>query len=131
MYCDDFSKKSGVNVDFEVDGIDQFSLDSDIEINIYRLIQEGLNNIRKHAHAGQAKIKLAGDFPNIILRIEDDGIGFDVEERKNSIDGQKRMGLRSMSERVNLLEGQMDVQSSLGNGTKIIIKFPLQGKKAG
>jgi PAS domain S-box-containing protein len=126
MYCDDFSEKSGVDVDFKASGIDQFKLDSDTKINLYRLTQEGLNNIRKHAGADRATIKLVGAFPHVILRIEDDGIGFDVAERRRFADREKRMGLRSMSERVNLLQGRITVQSRPMKGTKIKIKIPLQ-----
>jgi signal transduction histidine kinase len=131
MYCDDFSEKSGVQVDFTAAGIDNFNLNSDIEIHIYRLVQEGLNNIRKHADARRAVVKLVGSFPHIILRIKDDGKGFDVAERARSPASQKRMGLRSMAERVNLLNGQMTVQSRPMQGTKIDIKFPFQEKTHG
>jgi signal transduction histidine kinase len=99
-------------------------LDLDTGIHVYRLVQEGLNNIRKHADAGQAAIKLVGSFPNIILRIEDDGKGFDVQARERAIDNEKRMGLRSMKERVILLQGQMAIQSHSRNGTRIFITFP-------
>jgi PAS domain S-box-containing protein len=131
MYCDDFSEKSGVQVDFTSAGIDNFTLDPDIQIHIYRLIQEGLNNIRKHADASRAVVKLVGSFPNIILRIKDNGKGFDVAERARSSDSRKRMGLRSMAERVNLLNGRMTVESRPMQGTKIDIKFPYQEKPYG
>ena len=81
MYCEEFAEKSGLKVDFQATGMSALRLDFDTEMNLYRLVQEGLNNIRRHAAAGQAIVKLVGTYPNIILRIEDDGKGFDVEER--------------------------------------------------
>jgi hypothetical protein len=63
-----------------------------LEINIYRLIQEGLNNIRKHADANHVKIVLIASYPNILLRIQDDGKGFDVKDRESELNGTKRMG---------------------------------------
>lgn len=131
MYCDEFAEKSGVKVNLEPIGMSNFSLDCDTELNLYRLIQEGLNNIRKHAHAGQASVKLVGTYPNIILRIEDNGRGFDLQERMRTVDRQRRMGLRSMAERVSLMQGKMTIQSQPMKGTHIFIKIPYQEKKHG
>ena len=105
-------------------------MDSFVEINLYRLLQEGLNNVRKHADAGRVIVKLVGVYPNIILRIEDDGKGFDVQAREEALDSEKRMGLRSMRERVNLLQGKMTIQSRPMQSTKVLIHFPFnRGKK--
>jgi PAS domain S-box-containing protein len=131
MYCEEFAEKSGLKVDFQATGMSALRLDFDTELNLYRLIQEGLNNIRKHAVAKKATVKLVGTYPNIILRIEDDGKGFDVEERARSIDSEKRMGLRSMDERVCLIQGEMQIKSQPMKGTRIFIKFPYQEKRHG
>lgn len=125
MLCEDFSKKTDIDVDFNSAGIEKLDLDMDTEINLYRLIQEGLNNIRKHADALIVSIRLVSSFPKIILRIQDNGKGFNVKERLAAAINEKRMGLRSMQERVNLLEGQMTVQSFLNKGTKISIEIPI------
>ncbi|MBU0768106.1 MAG: PAS domain S-box protein [Proteobacteria bacterium] len=129
IYCEEFSQNSGLKVDFQSAGIDQLNMDADTEIHLYRLVQEGLNNVRKHADAGLATVKLISASPNIILRIEDDGKGFDVKARELALDSGKRMGLRSMKERVNLLQGQMTIESRLNNGTKIFIRFPGKERK--
>jgi PAS domain S-box-containing protein len=76
--CDEFSDHTGIEVDFVSTGIETLKNNSFLEINIYRLIQEGLNNIRKHAHASQVKVVLLASYPNMILRIQDNGKGFDV-----------------------------------------------------
>ena len=131
MYCEEFAEKSGLKVDFLATGVSALRLNFDTEMNLYRLIQEGLNNIRKHAAASLATVKLVGAYPNIILRIEDDGKGFDLEERARTADSEKRMGLRSMAERVSLMQGEMTIQSQPMKGTQIIIKFPFQENKRG
>ena len=131
QYCDDFSEDNGINVDFHSAGMKDLQLDFDIEINLYRLIQEGLVNIKKHAAASHVTIRLVAAFPNIILRIDDDGIGFDVQKRMATITKEKRMGIRSMEERAKLLKGEMEIQSKPDQGTKISIKFPYKGKKHG
>jgi len=128
IYCDEFYENSGVKVDFQSAGITKLNFDSNTEIHLYRLVQEGLNNIRKHAHAKRATIKMVGAFPNIILRIEDDGKGFDVKAREFKLDKEKRMGLRSMKERVKLLQGRMTIQSRPTKGTKIFITYPFKDK---
>ncbi len=124
QYCEDFSQDNGLNVHFSALGMENLKLDFDTEINLYRLIQEGLNNIKKHADASQSTIRLLATFPHIILRIEDDGQGFDVKERLSAAQQEKRMGLRSMEERVNLLGGKMKIYSQLSKGTRIFIEVP-------
>ena len=124
QYCEEFSEKTGLNVDFTFAGMDGLKLDFNTEINLYRLVQEGLNNTWKHADASHVTIRLAAAHPNIILRINDDGKGFDVKERLANALNEKRMGLRSMEERVHLLQGDIEIQSQPMQGTKISIKFP-------
>lgn len=129
--CEDFSQKFKVPVDFYSAGIKELKLDFDTAINIYRMIQEGLNNIRKHARTDNAIIRLVASSPNIILRIEDDGQGFDVANRLSTALKEKRMGLSSMEERASLLGGKMDIKSRIGRGTRILIEIPWQEKENG
>jgi signal transduction histidine kinase len=131
QYCDDFSEDNGINVDFHSAGMKDLKLDFDTEINLYRLIQEGLTNIKKHAGADHVTIRLVAAFPNIILRIKDNGRGFNLQERLANITKEKRMGIRSIEERVKLLQGEMEIQSRPMQGTKISIKLPYKDKKSG
>ncbi|MFO7971067.1 MAG: hypothetical protein R6U40_04875, partial [Desulfobacterales bacterium] len=85
---------------------------------------EALWNIKKHADASSAALKMVASFPYIILRIEDDGKGFNIKNRMGSAIKEKRMGLRSMEERVCLLNGEMKIQSRPAEGTKICIEVP-------
>jgi PAS domain S-box-containing protein len=125
IYCEEASEKGKLKVDFQSAGMSVFDLDKNTEIHIYRLFLEGLSNIRRHADADQASIRLLGSSPNIILRIEDNGRGFDVKEQELNSAATKRMGILSMQERVNLLGGQMTIQSQPMKGTRILIKIPL------
>jgi PAS domain S-box-containing protein len=131
QYCDDFSQMWSIPIDFQAAGLKNLELDCGIQINIYRLVQEGLTNVRKHAAASRVTMTLAAAFPNIVLRIEDNGRGFDVQKRAAAADQEKRMGLRSMQERVILLNGEMKLQSKPGRGTKVAIKLPFGEKKRG
>jgi PAS domain S-box-containing protein len=131
QFCEDFTQMWGVPVDFQSAGLKNLKLDHNIQINLYRLVQEGLTNIRKHAAASRVTVKLAAAFPNIIIRIEDNGRGFDVQKRAAAVGQEKRMGLRSMQERVKLMNGEMKLQSKPGQGTKVSIKLPIVEKKSG
>jgi signal transduction histidine kinase len=124
QFCEDFSEKTGVRVDFQSAGIGDLNLNYNTRINLYRLLQEGLNNVRKHADASNAKIRLISSFPNVILRIYDDGKGFDLKERLAKTSREKRMGLSSMEQRAAILMGRIDIESSPGKGTKVVIKIP-------
>lgn len=129
-YCNDFSEKNEMEVNFVAAGMDDLKLDFDTKINLYRLVQEGLNNIKKHAEAEHANIRMVASYPNIILRIEDDGKGFDVEQRFVAALNERRMGLQSMKERVNLLEGKMKIQSRPKQGTRIFVEVPYKSALA-
>ena len=124
QYCEDFSAKNNIKVDFFSVGIDGLKLDFDTKIATYRLIQESLNNIKKHADATHAAIRLIASFPNIILRVEDNGKGFNIQKYSDSVINKKHMGLLSMEERVSFLAGKMKIESSIRQGTKILIEIP-------
>ena len=125
QYCEDFSEKFGLSIDFLPVDMDGVRPDEKITINFYRIVQESLNNVRKHANAHQVIVKLSAAPPDIRLQIEDDGQGFDVHTRECVLAGEKRMGLRIMRERVSLLKGSMTIQSDPLEGTRIAVTCPL------
>jgi PAS domain S-box-containing protein len=130
-YCEDFSENYGVDVEFSSAGMDRMTLDSDTEINLYRIVQEALNNIRKHADASHVTIRLMGAFPDVILRMVDNGTGFDVADRLVTAPSEKRMGICSMRERAGLLGGKMTIQSKSGQGTTVIVEVPCELNRGG
>jgi len=131
QYCEDFCKRNALKVDFFSVGLDNIRLHPDIEIALYRLIQEGLSNIQKHAEASHVTIRLSASFPHVILRIEDNGKGFDLEERLEAAFMEKRMGFRIMEERAALLDGKMKMESRPNQGTKILVEIPYKEKRIG
>ena len=131
QFCEDFSEGNHIHLDFHSAGMNNLKLDYDTEINLYRLVQEALNNIKRHADASMVTVRLVASFPNIILRIKDNGKGFNVNERLVTALHEKRMGIRSMEERVSLLGGKMTIQSGPMNGTNVIIKIPYKVKTDG
>jgi PAS domain S-box-containing protein len=126
LYCEDFAKNNLLKIDFIAAGLDDLVLDEDIQINLYRLVQEALYNIKKHAEAKGVTVRLVASSPNLLLRIIDDGKGFDVESWRAKSYTEKRMGLHGMVERVGLLNGTIDIRSRLRRGTAILITIPIK-----
>ena len=126
LYCEDFSKSNALEIDFAAAGMEELDLRYETEINIYRLIQEALNNIKRHADATHVTVRLVASSPDIVIRIKDNGRGFDVNNRLETAMKEKRMGLQSMTERVHLLQGKISIQSRPARGTYILIDIPLK-----
>jgi len=124
-----FSIREKIEVDLKVHGLNENLLNPDININLYRLVQEALNNIKKHADATRVNILMISSFPDIIIRIEDNGKGFDIEDRKAAALKEKRMGLENMSERVSLLGGKISFKSEKNRGTRIELIIPYKEQK--
>ncbi len=122
--CRAVARKTGVLVKFSKAGADNLPLAAEHAINIYRLVQEALNNISNHAQASQAEIRLIASGANVILRIEDNGCGFRPDEVFDKIREEKRFGLLGMQERVRMMNGTFRLQSAPGDGVKLFIEFP-------
>jgi signal transduction histidine kinase len=127
QYCADYSKMNKIRVNFLPTGMEKVTLDFDTEINLFRLAQEALTNVKKHAKARTVTIKLHASQPYITLSVEDDGTGFTVPGESARELGQKKMGLWSMEQRASILGGRLSIQSSPGKGTRVFIKIPLKG----
>ncbi|MCG8616824.1 MAG: PAS domain S-box protein [Desulfobacterales bacterium] len=128
-YCEEFSEQTGIQVIFRTAGVHESGLNPELQINLYRLVLEGFANIRKHSGASDAVVSLVGAHPILILRIRDNGSGFNPDETKRLLHREKRMGLRSMKERVRLLDGKMSIKSKADKGTEIIITLPQKNEK--
>ena len=129
LLCENFSNNTKIKTKFISSGMDGVQLDFDTEINLYRLIQEALNNINKHSKAESVNIKLVACHPNLILRIEDNGSGFDIRQQRKKSRNRKSMGLSTMEQRVKLLDGKINIESVPMKGTKISIELLIKEKK--
>jgi PAS domain S-box-containing protein len=103
--------------------IDNNFLNSDLNILLFRIISELLNNIVKHANATNIIVQLIEDQQNIILNIIDNGIGFNVDFDKYV--ANKGFGLFNITERIDSVQGSMKIDSRIGKGTKIVIQIPI------
>ena len=100
---------------------DTHRLPEHMEIALYRIAQEALQNVVKHAHATTARVELRCDTTRAFLRISDNGRGFDTTAHDP---GATSYGLRSMAERAELIGGRLDVTSRLGQGTTVTATAP-------
>lgn len=91
------------------------------EVNVFRIVQECLSNIIKHAKADSARVTLMKKEKDIIISIKDNGVGFDFSEKYNDF---KSLGLKTIKERVTFLNGTLKVDSETNNGTTFTIRFP-------
>lgn len=105
----------------EIDNIDNIFSRED-EVNIYRIIQESLSNILKHAQAEAGKVSVKKFANNILISIRDNGVGFDFAEKYQDV---KSLGLKTLLERTKFLKGQMKVTSKKDSGTVLEFQFPL------
>ncbi|MCD6266067.1 MAG: HAMP domain-containing protein [Deltaproteobacteria bacterium] len=116
--CQDFKSYSEINITWDIEQI-QKPLQSITNITIYRLFQEGLNNIVKHSRATKAYLTLTSSEREINAIIEDNGVGFLADNVLSPLQ-TKSLGLISMKERLALIGGELKIISSPGKGTKII-----------
>ncbi len=122
-YLTDYNEQYNLQVDFLFFG-QQRRLDSSIEVALFRIVQETVNNIRKHAGAKRAVIKMEMLRNKINILVKDDGVGFDMDKVLSDKD-REGYGLVSMRERVQLLRGEMNITTAPGQGTSISVSVPV------
>ena len=116
-YCDNINKAQILNVKYQSFGMDG-RMESTTEIIIYRIIQELLNNIIKHARAKEVLVQLIREDNRISITVEDNGKGFDI----NGLDKSKNSGWANIRSRVNYLKGKLDILSEDNKGTSVNIE---------
>ena len=111
----DFEKRTGLPVVFEAREVPE-KLPPEIATNLFRVMQESLQNVSKHAQPTEVTVKLSGSSKGVGLSVRDNGKGFDIEDRQTRVKG---LGLLSMQERLRLLGGFLRIHSKPGTGTKV------------
>ncbi|MBI3176574.1 MAG: ATP-binding cassette domain-containing protein [Chloroflexi bacterium] len=120
----EWAERSNTQVQLEIDPA-LGRLPETIELSVFRIVQEGLSNIRKHAAAKRVRLVVRrSPSASLLLRLEDDGQGLSVPTDLASLTAQKHFGLVGISERVALLGGTMNIESSAGNGVILQVEIP-------
>ena len=119
-YCNTINATNLLSLKYQSMGMDS-RLEKSIEIITYRIIQELLNNIMKHAAATEAMVQLIKEDGRFSIIVEDNGKGFDTSSLKND----KGAGLINIQSRVDYLKGRLDIHSEAGKGTLVNIEFKI------
>ncbi|MEO7984435.1 MAG: ATP-binding protein, partial [Bacteroidota bacterium] len=122
--CDSIKRAHTFGINFFSRHFSEEQLPENLKLMLFRIIQEQVNNIVRHAEAKSVQIKLQSDAEYIILTVSDDGKGFD---RANYIKG---LGFSNVSNRASLFNGKVEIESSPGNGCKLSVIIPLENGTA-
>lgn len=121
-HVDEFRERNGIVCDLVMDR-DEFDLDSALATTVFRIVQEALTNIVRHAEAARVNIRLEEKEDELLLEVEDDGRGMDMSEDKQTY------GLLGMRERVHMFDGELVIESGAGEGTVIRVRLPVKRRE--
>jgi signal transduction histidine kinase len=121
-YVRNWSAHFGIRAELHASGMVKDRLNSEIDTVLYRVGQEALNNVAKHARAEKVDILIQRSAHHVSMIVEDDGLGFDTEKAFD--EGQTGVGLSGMRERVALVGGTIDIESYPGSGTTVVVRIP-------
>ena len=117
-------REAGIESTMQVDG-EPVRLPDSMEIAIYRLVQEALNNVRNHSEATKVTVHLRFTGDQLHIRVQDNGVGFNVSSALSGAAFSDSMGLLGMKQRVESLGGEFQVESQEGTGTSVLLQLPL------
>jgi two-component system sensor histidine kinase DegS len=120
---EDYEHKTGIASNLTISGQDQ-RLPPHTEVTIFRVIQHLLNNVKKHARATHVQISLAVEHDRAVATVEDDGEGFDANAAMSASQQRKTIGLISMREQIEMLGGEMKIDSAPGRGARVEFWLP-------
>lgn len=124
-YLERFKTSSGLSIDFKHRGIGHRRFAAEVETAAFRIVQEALTNVARHARAKEVRIWLWASKERLTITIEDKGVGFDAEAM---LSASTSTGLSGMRERAALLGGTFSLESAVGRGTSLTAELPLQDK---
>ena len=118
--AEDYNKLKQLSVEVHYEGIEPH-IAEEVKLGFFRVAQEALNNIRKHAKATQCHIDLRFDHKNVFMTVSDNGVGFNKKEAYARIGKQGNLGLMSMKERADLINANLNIDSEPGKGTRVTL----------
>jgi signal transduction histidine kinase len=129
LLCEQFSRQTGIQVQFLPHGGDD-RFGADLEISIYRIVQEALTNIQKHASATSVELQIIASANSVRMTVEDNGKGFAAQKIIRRQRDRNGIGLASMRERTSLLGGTFTIESVLQHGTLLCVEIPIKKKES-
>ena len=123
-YLDEWGDRAGIAAEFHSTGLLSRDLPPMVETTIYRVVQEALTNVLRHAAATQVSVVLERHRGKVRAIVEDNGTGFDADD---ALADPERLGLLGMRERAAVVQGTLQIESSPGKGTTVFLCIPLPG----
>jgi PAS domain S-box-containing protein len=127
-FCNEVQSRSNLQVRHQID-LPHARLPAVTELHLFRIVQEAINNIEKHARARTVKLQLKTEHGALVLRIQDDGRGFDSKRSNGAKGNGHGLGLSNMRERAMSLDGTCEIKSRTGKGTTVLVRVPLAEPK--
>ncbi len=128
-FVGDYGRRHGIETDFHATGLDGERMGSDVETALYRIAQEALTNVSRHAAAASVSVLLERRGDHMVMVIEDDGVGFQIDQDRAGAGVPERLGLLGMAERASLVGASLTVESRPGSGTAIFVEVPTGERK--
>lgn len=119
-YCGQVSSTSAIKINYYDLGMDSLQPDNTVKITVYRIVQELINNVIRHANASAVQVQIIAKDNLLRITVEDDGKGFDVA----SLESASGIGYKNIKSRIDFLKGHMDVRSTHEEGTSVYIEIP-------
>jgi signal transduction histidine kinase len=130
QYAHNWSATSGVAVDVQMHGLPEKPLLDAVDTTVYRVVQEALTNVSRHAGASRVSLVIERRGKELRVIVEDDGRGFDPESPSFRAQRRSGLGLRGMAERAALLSGRLQVESMPGKGSTVYLSLPIEPSDA-
>jgi two-component system CheB/CheR fusion protein len=127
-YAEEWTEHSGVPVQFQCTGGWEVRLPPQIETTLYRVVQEALTNVAKHARASRLSLILNRRADDVLVVIEDNGDGVDAEKKGEPIRSGRRLGLVGMKQRVQAVGGVFQIESAPSSGTSVFVRVPYRSE---
>ena len=122
--CKEYAVQQGIEIDLLTDDVPR-SVHPDAALCLFRIVQEGLRNLKKHSGATKAQVRLSRTGGKLFVSVSDEGVGFEVHD----LGGKTGLGIRSMEERASLMGGRFEIHSKPGKGTRIEAWIPIIERK--
>ncbi len=129
-YLDNLAKQSGIETRFVLLGRER-RLEPQLEMAVFRIVQEAVNNCLKHARASELEVTLEYTRHHISVAVKDDGIGFDAASVQEKLKSGKHFGLLNMQSRANVLGGSLQFHGEEGKGARVLVTIPLAAGEGG
>jgi PAS domain S-box-containing protein len=129
--AEQWGQRAKIVGDYSSQGLEGRRLPPEVETAVFRIVQEALTNVRKHAAARRVGLILALRGDDLVVIVEDDGVGFDPEKAVEEAAVAGRLGMHGMGERAALVGGDLEVESTPGGGTAVFVRIPLRPDAGG